>query len=80
MREGRDEEGGEREDISKITEQFKADGADIVAVLNADMIAYRSPNENPQLAFTSRSSTLTLNAVLTNVCSYFFFFFFLWRF
>jgi hypothetical protein len=48
-------------------QQYKSAGADIVAVLNADMIAYRAPNENPQCAFVSRSSTLTLNTLLTNI-------------
>jgi len=48
-------------------QQYKNAGADIVAVLNADMIAYRSPSESPQLAFVSRSSTLTLNTLLLNI-------------
>jgi len=48
-------------------QQYKNEGADIVAVLNADMIAYRAPNESPQLAFVSRSSTLTLNTLLSNI-------------
>jgi hypothetical protein len=48
-------------------QQYKAQGADIIAVLNADMIAYRAPNESPQLALVSRSSTLTLNTLLTNI-------------
>lgn len=48
-------------------QQYKAQGADIVAVLNADMIAYRAANEPPQLAFTSRSSTPALNTLLTNI-------------
>ena len=48
--------------------QYKSAGADIVAVLNADMIAYRAANENPQVAFVSRSSTPSLNTLLSNVC------------
>jgi Zn-dependent M28 family amino/carboxypeptidase len=48
-------------------QQYKNAGANIVAVLNADMIAYRTPSEAPQLAFVSRSSTLTLNTLLTNI-------------
>jgi hypothetical protein len=47
--------------------QFKSEDADIIAVLNADMIAYRSPNEVPQLAFASRSSTPSLNNILSNI-------------
>lgn len=48
-------------------QMYKAEGADIVAVLNADMVAYRSPSETPQLAFVSRSSTLALNTLLANI-------------
>jgi hypothetical protein len=50
-------------------QQYKTEGADIVAVLNADMIAYRSPSEVPQLAFVSRSSTPALNTLLANISS-----------
>eukprot|EP00026_Physarum_polycephalum_P008803 Phypoly_transcript_08904.p1 GENE.Phypoly_transcript_08904~~Phypoly_transcript_08904.p1 ORF type:complete len:438 (+),score=66.02 Phypoly_transcript_08904:126-1439(+) len=48
-------------------QQYKAAGADIVAVLNADMIAYRHNNEAPQVAFVSRSSTPSLNTLLSNI-------------
>jgi len=48
-------------------EQYRNQGADIVAVLNGDMLAYRAPAEVPQLAFTSRSSTTSLSNALTNI-------------
>jgi len=46
---------------------IKSQNADVVAVLNADMIGYRRPGENPQLAFPSGSSTASLNSLLGQI-------------
>jgi len=46
---------------------FKDQKADIIAVLNSDMLAYRVPSEGPQLAFVTGSATLTLNKALANI-------------
>jgi len=48
-------------------QQYKTQGANIIAVLNGDMLAYRVSTEAAQLAFTSRSSTATLNTQLANI-------------
>eukprot|EP00026_Physarum_polycephalum_P008002 Phypoly_transcript_08076.p1 GENE.Phypoly_transcript_08076~~Phypoly_transcript_08076.p1 ORF type:complete len:446 (+),score=66.47 Phypoly_transcript_08076:169-1506(+) len=48
-------------------QQYYNENVDIVAVLNADMIAYRAPGANAQLDFTSRSTTPALTRLLTNV-------------
>jgi len=42
-------------------------GTQVLGVLNADMVAYRVPTENPQLAFASRSSTPALNTLLREI-------------
>jgi len=48
-------------------QQYKTQGANILAVLNGDMLAYRVSSEPPQLAFTSRSSTTALSTTLANI-------------
>jgi len=46
---------------------IKSQGANVVAVLNADMIAYRRPTEIQQLAFPTGSSTPALNSLLGQI-------------
>jgi len=46
---------------------IKSQNAQVTAVLNADMIAYRRPGEVQQLAFASGSSTPALITLLTSV-------------
>jgi hypothetical protein len=48
-------------------QQYYNQKVDIIAVLNADMIAYRVPNAIAQLDFTSRSTTPALTTALTNI-------------
>jgi len=50
-----------------MAQQYYGQKVDIIAVLNADMIAYRAPNANAQLDFASRSTTPSLTRTLTNI-------------